>query len=277
MRPSWTLFVRWSVLCVALLLSLVLFLRSLTVTAASAPPATCTVVTAALNFRTGPGVNYTPPLRVLTKGTVLTPIARNATATWIQVQIGDTTETGWVSAATALVRCNLAISQLPLASTSATPNPPSSTASSAPVRSTPTPPAAVGTTSNRTVTLLAPDNHNSITGGRWTFRWQPNFTLPPNTAFEVVFWRDNQDPLTQSQGGVPPTDKTEVEINLDVLDQVRIIQSGLVHWGVLLVQPQTAAQPYRRLAFLQGDFDFTYSPVPPTPTFTPTPTRTPRS
>ncbi|MFN8491331.1 MAG: hypothetical protein U0350_27280 [Caldilineaceae bacterium] len=274
MRPSWTLFVRWGVLCVALLLSLVLFLRSLTVTAASVSPATCTVVTPALNFRTGPGVNYNPPLRVFTRGTVLTPIARNAAATWIQVQIADTAETGWVSAAKALVQCNIAINELPTTPAPNTPNPTSSSAVVAPARSTPTPPNA-GAATHRTITLLAPDNHNSITGGRWTFRWQPNFTLPPNTAFEVVFWRDNQDPLTQSQGGVPPTDKTEVEINLDILDQVRIIQSGLVHWGILLVQPQTAAQPYRRLAFLQGDFDFDYSPVPPTPTLTPTPTQTP--
>lgn len=289
MRPSFGLLARWSGLSAALLLGFSLLFQNSGVTAAAWPAAqeaagtpaapasapACTVVSLALNLRPGPGLNYNPPVRVLTQGTVLTPLARNAAATWIQVQVVDTAETGWVSAAAPYVRCNLALAQLPTAGAPATANPTPGTPA-APAQNTPTPTPASVAGAGRQVTLLAPDNHSSIVGGRWTFRWQPNFTLPPNTAFEVVFWRDNEDPLTQSQGGVPPTDKTEVGIDLDVLDQLRIIQSGLNHWGVLLVQPQTGSQPYRRLAFLQGDFDFIYSPVPPTPTPTDTPTRTPR-
>ncbi|MCX6047098.1 MAG: SH3 domain-containing protein [Chloroflexi bacterium] len=276
MRPSSALLARWGGLSAALLLGFSLLFRNPVVTAAPAAAPECTVVSLALNLRAGPGLSYNPPLRALTKGTVLTPLARNAATTWIQVQIGETAESGWVSAAAPYVRCNIALSELPTPPVSATANPTPSSAPVAPMQSTPTPPPTSLATTDRQVTLLTPDNHSSIVSGRPTFRWQANFTLPPNTAFEVVFWQDQEDPLTQSQGGVPPTDKTEVGIDLDVLDQLRIIQSGLNHWGILLVQPQTESQPYRRLAFLQGDFDFIYSPVPPTPTPTETPTRTPR-
>jgi hypothetical protein len=167
------------------------------------------------------------------------------------------------------------IAQLATATASATTNPPAPTAPATAGRSTPTPSPTGVASPDRRVTLLEPENHRSGSG-RWTFRWQPNFALPPNTAFEVVFWQDQEDPLTQAKGGVPPTNQTEVAIDLDVLDQVGIIQSGQNYWGILLVQPESGSQPYRRLAFLPGAFDFTYSPVPPTPTPTDTPTRTPR-
>jgi hypothetical protein len=288
MRPSFAVLARWGGLSAILLLGLSLLFRDPMVTAAGwplaqkaagtpvAPDTTpeCTVVSLALNLRSGPGVHYNPPLRALTKGTVLTPVARNAAATWLQVQVKETAETGWVSAGAPYVRCNIPVTQLPTAAPATThPAPPSAPAALG--RSTPTPPPTFVATTDRKVTLLEPENHRSGSG-RWTFRWLPNFSLPPNTAFEVVFWQDNQEPLTRSKGGVPPTDKTEVGITLDILDQVGIIRGGRNHWGILLVQPESGSQPYRRLAFLQGDFDFTYAPVTPTPTPTETPTRTPR-
>ena len=75
MRSSLTMFARWGGLSAALLLGVALLLWNPIVTAA-AP--TCTVVSRTLNLRTGPGVNYNPPLRTLTRGAVLTPLARNA-------------------------------------------------------------------------------------------------------------------------------------------------------------------------------------------------------
>lgn len=247
-------------------------------TATPAPAtALCTVLVSSLNLRSGPGVNYTPPIGALLQNAVLTPLARNAAATWLQVVVDSTGRTGWISAGTQYVRCTLAVDQLPIAQTPPTPTP-------NPLRPTATPaytqvappgtPASVAS-GDRWVTLREPEN-NANGNRRWNFRWEPNFALPAGTAFEVVFWQDGQDPLTQSKGGVPPTQNNQAGITLDVLYGLGIVRSGRNHWGVLLVQPESGSQPYRRLAFLRGDFIFNYSPVPPTPTPTDTPTPKPK-
>lgn len=280
-KPAFSTFARWCGLLAVLVFGLSWLFSNPNVTAAtetSTPSATapqCSVVSLGLNLRSGPGINYNPPLAVLVRDMHLTPVARNAAATWLQVNVDETGASGWVSAGRLYVRCNIDVRQLPVASAPGGAAPAPTAAAPAQGRNTPTPTPTIAAAADRRVTLLAPENHSTIEG-RQTFRWQPNFSLPPNTAFEVVFWQEGQDPLTQSKGGVPPTEQTEVGITLEILDQVGIIRSGLNHWGVLLVQPETASQPYRRLAFLQGDFVFTYSPVPPTPTPTDTPTRTPR-
>ena len=175
MRPSYTVLARWGGLSAVLLLGLSLLFRNPIVTAAGWPlaqkaagtpvaPATapaCTVVSQALNLRSGPGVQYNPPLRALPKGTVLTPLARNAAATWLQVQVIATAETGWVSAGAPFVRCNIPVTQVATAAAPATSNPAPPITPATPGRGTPTPTPTVVATSDRKVTLLEPENQRS--------------------------------------------------------------------------------------------------------------------
>jgi hypothetical protein len=68
------------------------------------PPERCTVVANALNLRSGPGTNF-EPVRTLTAGLQLIPLARNPDNTWIEVMVDGTTDRGWVSAGRQYVVC----------------------------------------------------------------------------------------------------------------------------------------------------------------------------
>jgi len=86
-------------------------------------PATCTVVANALNLRRGPDVIFEPPLRALPLNTVLVPQARIADNTWIEVQVADTGEVGWVNTGAPFITCNFDITGLPLGQPPSTPTP----------------------------------------------------------------------------------------------------------------------------------------------------------
>ncbi|MCB0070439.1 MAG: hypothetical protein KDE20_03235 [Caldilineaceae bacterium] len=73
--------------------------------AADAPAGLCTVVSAALNMRPGPGLNFTPPVALLDQDALLLPLGRNDDASWIQAEALDTGDVGWVSADTRFVTC----------------------------------------------------------------------------------------------------------------------------------------------------------------------------
>jgi hypothetical protein len=100
---------------------------------ASPAGAVCEVVTRGLNLRYGPGTVYAPPLDILRSGDQLAPTARNANASWIEVQVLGTGRSGWVSAAEQFMRCDLALLSLPLGVVPPTPTP----------SVTPTPPVLV--------------------------------------------------------------------------------------------------------------------------------------
>ncbi len=92
--------------------------------------ALCKVLTDDLNLRTGPGTVYEPPVRKLASGTQLIPLARSPDGQWIQVQVKQTGETGWVSADGSYVSCNLAVAELTPGEVPPTPTPqPTSTSS----------------------------------------------------------------------------------------------------------------------------------------------------
>ncbi len=102
--------------------------------------ALCTVTTNDLNFRTGPGTVYEPPIRKLSSGTRLTPLSRSPDGQWIEVKVQQTGETGWVSAAASYVSCNVDVPGLPQGTVPPTPTPlPTATPSPTPT----TPPFAV--------------------------------------------------------------------------------------------------------------------------------------
>ena len=84
------------------------------------PRPQCRVVTTALNLRSGPGLTYTS-LDILSRGTVLLPLGRDPAGQWIQVQVVQDRQLGWVSAGTAYVSCNMLISGLPVMSIPPTP------------------------------------------------------------------------------------------------------------------------------------------------------------
>lgn len=87
---------------------------SLSIREVDAPAPLCTVITSSLNLRPGPGTAYAPPLRALPEGTRLIPRIRSGFPPWIQVEIADSGQTGWVYAATPYASCNFDISDLPL-------------------------------------------------------------------------------------------------------------------------------------------------------------------
>jgi hypothetical protein len=79
-------------------------------------PASCQTLRS-VNLRRGPGESYDPPQLLLPRNTALTPLAFSATGfpsgQWILVQVGASGETGWVSAGSQFVGCNVDLTGLP--------------------------------------------------------------------------------------------------------------------------------------------------------------------
>ena len=74
---------------------------------------TCTVIADALNLRSGPGTAYSVIIG-LPYRTAVTPLARTASADWLQVALDDGTA-GWVTAS--YLECNVRIADLPVVQT----------------------------------------------------------------------------------------------------------------------------------------------------------------
>ena len=90
----------------------------------TAPPdRTCTVITAQLNLRSGPGAEYAPPLLTLSQGARLIAQARNADGTWINVTDVTSGLDGWVNAGDAYVACAMSVATLGLGVIPPTPDP----------------------------------------------------------------------------------------------------------------------------------------------------------
>jgi hypothetical protein len=94
-------------------------------TATSGP--LCTVLQN-LNFRSGPGTAYRPPVRAFEANTRLVPLAFNPTGIpggpWVQVKEEGGDEIGWVSAGEQFVSCNIDLSSLPSVNVAPPPPPP---------------------------------------------------------------------------------------------------------------------------------------------------------
>ncbi len=120
--------------------------------------ALCTVTTNNLNFRSGPGTVYDPPIRKLSSGTRLTPLSRSPDGQWLEVKVQQTGETGWVSASASYVSCNVDVAALSVGTVPPTPTPqPTATATPTPTPSpTPTtPPFAV----TNVTAQVSPESH----------------------------------------------------------------------------------------------------------------------
>ncbi|MEZ4683941.1 MAG: hypothetical protein R2932_58000 [Caldilineaceae bacterium] len=115
----------------------------------------------------------------------------------------------------------------------------------------PTPTTAVGQ-----VTLTEPINGDGG-GGQRFFRWEANFTPGAGTAFELVFWPPETNPLVDGFGLAAPTTENSVYVDLDALDDLlgSRLDNGVYQWGVLLVR----TDPYERIAYLGGGNTFTFT------------------
>ena len=86
------------------------------VTPTSPEGPSCTVLQD-LNLRSGPGTAYNPPIGVLREGTEFVPIGFEPQGVpggpWVLAQLQGITQTGWVSAGSQFVSCNLELSTLP--------------------------------------------------------------------------------------------------------------------------------------------------------------------
>src|SRR5574341_2299866 len=89
---------------------------TLPVTSTAPNNPSCTVLQD-LNLRSGPGTAYNPPLTQLNAGTEFIPIGFNPQGVpggpWVQAQVESINQTGWVSAGSQFISCNLELATLP--------------------------------------------------------------------------------------------------------------------------------------------------------------------
>lgn len=133
----------------------------------SAPPPDAVVVAPALNLRSGPGVEYDPPIASLRNDDKLDIIGRISSNRWIQVIPFDRSISGWVSAWPEYVQVNVDLTSIPVVETPATPTGPGLV--SAPV-------------------LLEPPDGMTTFKVRPDFKWLWDETLKPDDYFQVEIW-----------------------------------------------------------------------------------------
>jgi hypothetical protein len=101
------------------------------------------------------------------------------------------------------------------------------------------------------VTLLSPHNNESI-HGRVVFSWHSDSPLGENEAYELAFWRRNQNPMARGQSHGGSGAVVSYEVNLD---RVPFLSPGKWQWGVFLVN----ATSYQRLELISDIRNFTYT------------------
>ena len=106
------------------------------------------------------------------------------------------------------------------------------------------------------ITPVEPPNGSSG-GGQRVFRWQANFTPAAGTAFELVFWHLDENPMANGFGLAAPTTDTNTTVDLDLLDDVlgSRLDNGKYLWGILLVR----TDPYERIAYLGGGYEYNFT------------------
>ncbi|PWH13358.1 MAG: hypothetical protein DDG60_10375 [Anaerolineae bacterium] len=82
-----------------------------------APTAPSCTILQDLNLRSGPGTAYRPPILVLPKNSIVTPLGFNPTGipggSWVYVEVSPGGQKGWVSAGNQFVSCDINLSSLP--------------------------------------------------------------------------------------------------------------------------------------------------------------------
>lgn len=99
-----------------------------------------------------------------------------------------------------------------------------------PATSAPTSGTGGGANTAAIAVQLAEPTDNDTVQGRRTFKWQFAGTLPEGLAFEPVFWKAGQNPLTEGRGLGGSTRVNELSIDLTKFPGT----SGTIKWGVRL-------------------------------------------
>jgi hypothetical protein len=106
--------------------------------------------------------------------------------------------------------------------------------------------------------LIAPED-GAGGGGIQSFRWDASFSPSSGQAFELVFWREGQNPMVSGFGLAAPTIGASAFADLDALDEQLggLLEPGTYRWGILLVRES----PYERIAFLGQSRVFNFNRV----------------
>lgn len=99
---------------------------------------------------------------------------------------------------------------------------------------------------------------NAEGGAVQAFEWYPSFSAEPDYGFELIFWRNGENPMEQGFGLAPPTTEFSVRVDLDDLDEVlgNQLNDGEYSWGVLYVQ---TSPDYQRVALITDKRSFRFS------------------
>jgi hypothetical protein len=194
-------------------------------TEAPASSPLCTVVTNRLNLRSGPGTVYEPPLKSLTQGTLLKPLTRISDNTWIEAQIQDTSEVGWVGADAQFISCNIDIAGLSLGQIPPTPTPPpTSTPTPTPIPPTPTPVPAIPTPPLR-VDVPVDGGQSELKGQIVIPGFKPEELKGPE--FDGVIFRDRLvfrvEVYNPSKGDKDSAGIEKVKITIERLEDNKIV------------------------------------------------------
>lgn len=101
------------------------------------------------------------------------------------------------------------------------------------------------------VTLLEPGEGQPL-NGKVNFSWFPHYQLPPDHAYQLVFFVRGSDPAVTGLGPVRWTTSTEVTVDMDVTPVLAELD-GAYAWTVLLVK---TAPEYRLLKSLAHERAF---------------------
>ena len=101
------------------------------------------------------------------------------------------------------------------------------------------------------------------------FTWVPNFSLPQEYLYELVFWEPTEDVIANGFSPVGAGAASSAKVDLDATSRsLPRFQPGKTYlWGVLLVD---AANPTQRIKLLNVPQLFVYqfgagAPIAPTP------------
>ena len=148
----------------------------------------------------------------------------------------------------------------PTATAEITPTPRSTTALIVPTRG-PTPTSTLRAVSSvSSVRLITPADQAS-SNAIVTFEWQPNGLLPRDHAFELIFWKQGQDEMTDGFGLHGPTDQTSLSINVSRLAATtlsnKITISEPYRWGIRLLRCENQLTNCTPVRFLGSSRQFT--------------------
>jgi len=87
---------------------------SLTIRNVEAPQLICSVISIALNVRSGPSKSFDPPIIFLARGGRMEPLGRSPDGEWIRVKVEGSDQQGWIFNSAEFVSCNVAVADLPV-------------------------------------------------------------------------------------------------------------------------------------------------------------------